>query len=326
MAREAQLTRTWQLITSLDHHQNGLTVEELRDELRVTERTVYRDLAALQEAGFPIFSDAGSGVARRRFVEGYRFVKALPLNVKEAAALALAGDLVGSFHGTFFADAMKSAFEKVRGTLSPEALDYARSAVGILGVSATKRHNYEKKAAILATLHEATRLRRQVEIVYESFSSNRVARRIVDPYTLHLHGGTIYLIAYCHRRRDVRQFVVDRVRSAKTLTETFEVQEGYDPERHLASAFKMFRGKPFVARICFERRAARYLRERTYHPSQTIRDLKGGAIEVTLEVSGVDQLAAWVASFGGDATVLEPDKLRRAVVRRAKGTLGRYGR
>lgn len=221
---------------------------------------------------------------------------------------------------------MKSAFDKVRTTLSPEVLAYAREAAGILGVSATKQHNYENKAAIIATLHEAARLRRQVEIVYESFSSDRIARRTVDPYTLHLHGGTIYLIAYCHRRRDVRQFVVDRVRSATALDETFEVQAGYDPERHLASAFKMFRGKPFTARIRFERRAARYLRERSYHPSQTIRDLKGGAIEVALEVSGLDQLAAWVASFGCDATVLEPDTLRRAVVARAKGTLGRYGR
>ena len=142
MAREAQLTRTWQLISMLDNHQAGMTVDEIRDELGVTERTVYRDLAALQAAGFAIYGDSESGGARWRFVDGYRFVKAVPLGVKEVAALALAGDLVGSLQGTFFADAMKVAFEKVRSTLAPEALAYARQAAGLVGVGAGKRHNY----------------------------------------------------------------------------------------------------------------------------------------------------------------------------------------
>lgn len=326
MAREAQLTRTWQLISMLDNHQAGMTVEEIRDELDVTERTVYRDLAALQAAGFAIYSDSESGGARWRFVDGYRFVKAVPLGVKEVAALALAGDLVGSLQGTFFADAMKVAFEKMRATLSPEVLAYARQAAGLVGVGAGKRHNYGKKAAIIETLHEAARGKRQVELVYESFSSEHVSTRVVDPYRIYIHAGTVYIIAYCHKRRETLLFVVDRVRSARVLEKHFEPVASYDPDDYLAKAFGMSRGKTFRARIRFERRAARYLRERSYHPSQTIRDLKGGAIEVTLEVSGLDQLAAWVASFGGDATAIEPANLRRAVLARAKGALANHSR
>ena len=57
--RNAQLTRIFRLLQALDGAPKGFTAAELRARLEdqghpVTQRTIYRDLLAIQDAGFPL--------------------------------------------------------------------------------------------------------------------------------------------------------------------------------------------------------------------------------------------------------------------------------
>ena len=78
-------------------------------------------------------------------------------------------------------------------------------------------------------------------------------------------------------------------------------------------------------RIRFERRWASYVEERTWHPSQTLARAPGGSVELSMDVGGTAELRSWVLSFGSGAEVLEPERLRREVVRELEESLGRYG-
>jgi predicted DNA-binding transcriptional regulator YafY len=51
--------------------------------------------------------------------------------------------------------------------------------------------------------------------------NQKPAERRVDPYAVHLHNGTLYLIGYCHMRKAIRSFVVDRMQKIKIAEESF---------------------------------------------------------------------------------------------------------
>ena len=77
--------------------------------------------------------------------------------------------------------------------------------------------------------------------------------------------------------------------------------------------------------IRFNPRAADYIREKKWHESQQIRELKNGGVELTLKLSSLVEIERWILSWGGDAKVLKPRELADAVIKSAKAILARRG-
>jgi predicted DNA-binding transcriptional regulator YafY len=80
----------------------------------------------------------------------------------------------------------------------------------------------------------------------------------------------------------------------------------------------------FPVRIGFDIDAARAVRERTWHPSQVIHTLPGGAVEMTLRARDEMAIAHWVLSWGARAWVIEPQRLRTLVKNLAREILARH--
>ena len=57
MPRSQEVVRQWQVLRALAASRIGLTVDALAAEQRVTSRTIRRDLAALERAGFPLYQE-----------------------------------------------------------------------------------------------------------------------------------------------------------------------------------------------------------------------------------------------------------------------------
>jgi len=73
--------------------------------------------------------------------------------------------------------------------------------------------------------------------------------------------------------------------------------------------------------IQFNPHAADLIREKKWHESQQLRELKGGGAELKLKLSSLPEIERWVLSWGGDAKVLKPKELVDAVRQAAEKIL-----
>jgi hypothetical protein len=80
----------------------------------------------------------------------------------------------------------------------------------------------------------------------------------------------------------------------------------------------------FMTRIGFDHDCARAVRERTWHASQVIHTLPGGAVEMTLKTRDETTIAQWVLSWAGGAWVIEPPRLRARVQDLAREIAARH--
>jgi predicted DNA-binding transcriptional regulator YafY len=76
-----QVARQWRILRTIESRRHGATVAELAAQEDCHTRTIWRDLAAIQEAGFPFYSEKGGQKSRWRFVEGYTFHLPVPFTV-----------------------------------------------------------------------------------------------------------------------------------------------------------------------------------------------------------------------------------------------------
>ena len=100
----------------------------------------------------------------------------------------------------------------------------------------------------------------------------------------------------------------------KPTGKTFERTQNFSLEKRLRDSFGVYSGAgEFEVVIRFNARAADYIREKKWHPSQTLHDLKGGGAELKMKLSSLAEVQRWVLSWGGDATVLKPKELVASV-------------
>ena len=66
-------------------------------------------------------------------------------------------------------------------------------------------------------------------------------------------------------------------------------------------------------KVIFARSLARYIRERLWHPSQKLRDLPDGRLEMTLEIADTLEVRRWILGYGVQAEVIAPEGLREAL-------------
>jgi predicted DNA-binding transcriptional regulator YafY len=74
--------------------------------------------------------------------------------------------------------------------------------------------------------------------------------------------------------------------------------------------------------IRFDEWVADYIREKRWHPSQTLRELPDGGVELRLQLSSLTEVQRWILSWGGRARWLSPPELAASVRRRSGGDFG----
>jgi len=291
---------------------------QLARDIEVSTKSIQRDIEFMRERlSLPIAYDVGR--------TGYRYtgeVSAFPtmqITEGEIFALVVAEKALQQYRGTSFEKPLLSAIKKMEQAL-PDTISLNLADIEQT-ISFRTRAEPILNLEIFDALAKAVAQRQQLELHYRK-PGHPPEKRLVDAYHLANINGEWYLFAYDHARKDLRTFVPARIQSMKPTGKTFERTQKFSLEKRLRDSFGVHSGEgEFNVVIRFNPRAADYIREKKWHPSQTLRELKGGGAELKMKLSSLAEVQRWVLSWGGDATVLKPIELAESIRQAARNIL-----
>lgn len=201
------------LLQTLRTHRYAVSGQTLADELGVSLRTVYRDIATLQSQGAAIDGEAGVGYVLK---PGF-LLPPLMFSLDELEALRLGALWVRDRGDGDLANAARNLLAKVRAIL-PEPLRRQLEATTLMvGRKAAVPTSQNSSASFL---REAIRAERKVDLSYRD-EQGRQTRRVIWPLGMGFFDDVLILIAWCELRNDLRHFRVDRVGDRVLLDETY---------------------------------------------------------------------------------------------------------
>ena len=324
MARGDQLARQWKIIQTLLSSRRGKSASELAVTLGCHSRTIYRDLEALQVAGFPIYTDRVEGKSHWSLLETAKHNIPIPFNLAELMALYFSRGMMKILKDTVFYDSLRSLFDKIKATLPPEYIQYLERIETSLAVGLKPYKPYSKIRDIIDQITEAAVQKKVIEIVYFTMSRKKETRRKVAPYKIWFFDGSFYMVGNCRLREDIRIFALDRIKHLEPTDESFVVPEDFDVDEFMQASFGVFQGESVSVKIWFSSDVAGYIRERIWHESQRIHPQDDGSIIFEAEVAGTDEIKYWIMSWGSKAVVLSPDSLREEIQVEAAMLLKNY--
>jgi proteasome accessory factor B len=290
----------------------------LAREIEVSTKTIQRDLEFMRDRlNLPVeFSHAHNGYHYTSEVSGF---PTMQITEGEIFALVVAEKALQQYRGTSFEKPLLSAIRKMEQAL-PDTISLNLADIEQT-ISFRTRAEPILNLEIFDVLAKAVAQRQQLEIFYRK-PGQPAEKRLVDAYHLANINGEWYLFAYDHARKDLRTFVPARIQSVKPTGKTFERTQKFSLEKRLRDSFGVHSGEgKFEVLIRFAPRAADYIREKKWHPSQSLRDLKDGGAELTMKLSSLGEVERWVLSWGGEAKVLQPRELAASVREAARKML-----
>ncbi len=324
MARGDQLGRQWRIIQTLISSRRGKSAAELASDVDCHPRTLYRDLEALQVAGFPIYTERVEGKNLWSLLDTVKHQIPVPFTLPELIALYFSTDMLKVFKDTVFYDSLESLSQKVKATLPPESLKYVKNMEQTLQVGIKPYKEYSKFKEIINRVNDAAVNRKSIEMVYYTMSRKKETKRKVDPYRVWFFNGTFYLIGHCHMRNEVRIFALDRIKMLHQTKDTFEIPEDFSFEEFIRPSFGVFQGEPMRIKVWFSPDVAGYIKEKIWHESQEIHPQADGSIIFEAEVAGTEEIKFWIMSWGSHALVLEPESLREEIRTEVESLFNRY--
>jgi predicted DNA-binding transcriptional regulator YafY len=279
--------------------------------LGVSERTIYRDMQALLEAGVPIRAVPGKGY---QLQDDY-FLEPVTLTTDEAVML-LVGSAQAAHH---VAGRYRAAALAVRTKLSNQLSDADHEKAGALQSS---MRLVSEQAFGSTSADQTLRLLRRAlvdgrSIGFREGGTDTAGRRTLNPYGLVHRATAWHLVGYDHDAERVRHVRVDHIADLTLLDMTFERPAGYRTT--------LGGGLPDqTVRVLFSADVASSVQAAPSLHVVTTEQRPDGRLLMTLRVHHEREVLPWLLSWGADAYVVEPDALRRRLAQEAQRVAAQY--
>lgn len=321
-AKKPAFRRLWTIDQAL-RAKTYPTADRLAALTEVDAKTIRRDLISLRD-------DHHAPVEYNPAKRGWEYtcdtfrLPAVIITEGELLALFLAGQTLRQSHGAPYEADLQRAFRKLAEFLPDEVsirwetLEQAQS----FHQTVTTLHDIET----FRRLADAVLHRRQLRIRYWTASRDAESERTIDPYHLACVDGEWYLIAWCHSRRDRRMFAPGRIRELAETGESFALPDDFHVADFFDGTFRVVAdaGRPLqTVRLRFAPSAAKYIREKVYHPSQSVQAHPDGGLTLQFSLRSLTEVRRWIMSWGSECEVLEPAELRSDIHQQAAAILAR---
>ena len=296
--------------------------------LEVNRKTIQRDINFMRdELELPLeYVESSHGYGYTRPVQDFPFLKT---TAEDLVGLIMARNALDPLRGSALEATLRSSFQRLQSTMSDQItipwgdIDQAFS-VKSMGMT-------ERDVFVFNRLASAVLECRELHFEYRKLKDPNPSKRRLQPYHLIEIDGGWYVIGHDLDRNARRTFAVQRMSSVHLTSRRFLRPKDFRLEDHFAGSFGVWSGegegkKSSRVRIRFRSFAARIVSERRWHPSQEIVELEpdGSLIEITMELSALEDIARWVMGFGAQAEVMEPEELRETVGRELKSAAAQY--
>ncbi len=204
--------RLFQIIQILRSTRSPITGRDLADELEISLRTLYRDMAELMAQRIPITGEAGMGYVLN---DGYD-MPPLMLTADELEAAALGAAWVASEADPSLARAARDLVTKLSEAIPKELRPIVLNASSKpIKTDAKISERFDS-----ALLRHAIRERYRLQIIYTD-RDDTTTDRFIWPMLIAYLDRNRYLVAWCESRQDYRHFKTDRIQDLKVLGEKY---------------------------------------------------------------------------------------------------------
>lgn len=204
--------RLLDLMQILRRHRYPVSGAILADELGISLRTLYRDIATLQAQGANIEGEAGVGYVLRPGFD----LPPLMFSIEEIEAIVLGSRWVAERADTELKFAAENALAKIAAVLPAEL----REQLEIPGLLIAPGQVVESNDADFILIRKAMRLEKKLLLNYQD-GNNQATERVIWPLGLGFFDQVRILIGWCELREDFRHFRVDRIISLDVLDERY---------------------------------------------------------------------------------------------------------
>jgi predicted DNA-binding transcriptional regulator YafY len=195
-----------------------VTAGYLADKYKISVRTVYRDIRALEELGIPVSFEQPEGYF---IVQGY-FLPPLSLTIDEANALILMASLSEKFADKSIDKQCQNALTKLKAILRYGDKEKAELISSNISVWTASEENFDNE--YISTIQKAIVNKSIVEIEYSN-NQNQFSKREVEPIGLTFYSNQWHLIAWCWKRKEYRDFKIKMISKLSDTCKPFRKTE-----------------------------------------------------------------------------------------------------
>ena len=321
-----QLVKSLNLLSS----PGGTTRRELAARLGISDRSVSRCLRTIEDLGIPIYDERPPFEKEKRWRIESTYLERLPnlnlprldLTYPELISLCM---LVGEsvvFAGTEIDRHIQTALSKLMHFVPKETQKEISDLKRIFICKTIGSKAYTGMESVIENLIECILDRRACNITYHVFYRDKIEATDIGPLHFYENNGGLYLFAVKLTEDTVRTYAVERIKSIRLLDHDVAYPENFNPEEKLNSAFDLIHDDPVFVKIRFSKSEARYIQEKTWAENQTLTQNPDGSIILSMTTSGYRDVKRWVMSFGREARLLEPEKMKTEIEAELKEILG----
>jgi len=209
--------RLIKIVHYLRRMRHAVTAQKIADDFGICQRTVYRDIQDLMNSGVPIFGEAGVGYV----IDKKYHLPPVMFDPDELEAIALGINMVRNWTDDKFAAKAAGALEKIQAVV-PENLLRDLEQLSTFSVPSEQKIPWEVS---FSEVRECIRNKRKIAFSYVDLKE-RTTRRTVRPLAMVFFGPVWLLIGWCEKRKDFRNFRLDRIREMAITGDVFSDEKG----------------------------------------------------------------------------------------------------
>lgn len=282
---------------------------KLAELLEVSTKTVSRDLAFMRDRmGLPLDYDAQ--IYAWRYTYPVKSFPTVAVSEGELVALMIAQKALAQYRGTTIYEGLEMAFGKLAARLG-DNVSFS-TAESVNGVSFGRFGVGRKDLEIFGELNRAILKSVEIKFCYRKPGSDETEHRTLRPYHLAERLNMFYLIGHDLDRQALRHFSLARISQLKISAIKFIRPPNFSGDNYFAKSFGVYVGDgDYTVILRFNAHAADKIREREWHPSQSVRELPKGELELTLQLDDLREITHWVLGWGEQVRVILPNELKK---------------